>query len=219
MDDLYVVRFDVTGGLRLDQPASTSDHEDQEEDRNPDEKTTFAQFGLAYYQASVLEHEVVNLLAVMRLVAARDEAEKLLADPWSEKFKKTMGALLKQLAEQLQDDADLAADLAEALRLRNHLAHAFWRERAEDFCTDLGRSQMIDFLIDARRLFQDVDRRLTETHGAAALEQWGVTPAVVQAWYEDALAKASRGESSVPLETLESTRRALLARVKSSNGP
>jgi hypothetical protein len=57
---------------------------------------------------------------------------------------------------------------------------------------------MIDFLIDTRRRFQDVDRRLTETHGAAALERWGVTPAVVQAWYEDALARVSRGELSVP---------------------
>jgi hypothetical protein len=76
---------------------------------------------------------------------------------------------------------------------------------------------MIDFLIDTRKHFQDVDRRLTETHGTAALERWGVTRAVVEAWHKDALERISRGELRVPLETIESTRQSLLARVKSSS--
>lgn len=115
-------------------------------------KTTFAHFGLAYYLASVLEHEIVNTLAVNRLVAA----EQLLSDPWDDKFKATMGALVKQLEAHTQADPELAADLIEALQLRNHLAHAFWRDRAEDFCTEDGRARMIAYLIEARKHFKDV---------------------------------------------------------------
>jgi hypothetical protein len=36
-----------------------------------------------------------------------------------------MGALVKQLKTHTQSDPDLAADLIEALRLRNNLAHGF----------------------------------------------------------------------------------------------
>jgi hypothetical protein len=137
VDDLYVVRFALPGGLALDQ--LDVDGQLEEEDQEPDVKTTFAQFGLAYYQASVLEHEIVNILAVTRLVATRRDAEQLLADPWDYSFKATMGPLVKQLEKHLPTDNELGTDLIEALPLRNHLAHAFSRERADDFCTDAGR--------------------------------------------------------------------------------
>lgn len=165
MDDLYSVRFSMPGGVPLDELGNNGD-QDEGEDEEPDAKTTFAHFGLTYYQACVLEHEIVNVLAVTRIVDARRDAERLLADPWDQKFKGTMGALVRQLEPYLRTDPGLASDLTEALRLRNHLAHAFWRERAEDFAHDAGRAQMIAFLIEARRLFQSVDERLTLALGA-----------------------------------------------------
>jgi hypothetical protein len=149
VNDLYVVRLSVPGGISLDELGSGPEEDD--EDQEPDVKTTFAHFGLAYYQASVLEHEIVNVLAMHRLVAARQEAEQLLSDPWHDKFKATMGALVKQLAACTQADPELAADLMGALQLRNHLAHAFWRDRADDFCTEDGRARMIIDLIEARK--------------------------------------------------------------------
>jgi len=211
VDDLYVVRFALPGGLALDQLGV--DGQLEEEDQEPDVKTTFAQFGLAYYQASVLEHEIVNILAVTRLVATRRDAEQLLSDPWDYSFKATMGPLVKQLEKHLPTDNELGTDLIEALRLRNHLAHAFWRERADDFCTDAGRMRMIAYLIETRKFFQSVDRRLTASVGTAALQQWGVTPDVVDAWYRDILERVERGELDVPLTTIESAHQSLLARI------
>jgi len=151
----------------------------------------------------VLEHEIVNILAATRLVIARQEAERLLSDPWDDKFKATMGTLVKQLEPHAQTDQELAADLIEAVRLRNHLAHNFWRERADDFCTDDGRARMIADLIKTRKHFQDVDQRLTETTGTATLQQWGVTPEVVDAWYHDKLVRVERGELNMPLSTIQ----------------
>jgi hypothetical protein len=146
------------------------------------------------------------------LVAARQDAEQLLSDPWDDKFKATMGALLKQLEAYTQGDPELAADLVEALRLRNHLAHAFWRDRAEDFCTEDGRARMIAYLIEARKHFDDVDQRLTATIGAAALQQWGVTPESIEACYHDMLSQVKHGELNVPLSTIQSMREELLSR-------
>jgi hypothetical protein len=210
VDDLYVVRFSVPGGVPLDE-LDNSGQEEHDEDLEPDVKTTFAHFGLACYQASVLEHEIVNILAANRLVAARRDAEQLLSDPWNDKFKETMGELVKQLVAHTQTDPELAVDLDEARRLRNHLAHGFWRDRADDFCTEDGRARMIAYLIKARKHFQDVDQRLTATIGTAALQQGGVTPEIVDAWYHDMLGRVERGELNVPLSTIQSTRQALLS--------
>jgi hypothetical protein len=212
MADLYVVGFDVPGGVPLNERQGDQSAE-PDEDLEPDVKTTFAHFGLAYYQASVLEHEIVNVLAVNRLVRARKDAEQLLSDPWDDKFKDVMGKLIKQLGSLMQADPSLAADLTEALRLRNHLAHHFWRERAEDFCSDEGRSKMITYLIQARNHFQDVEQRLTETIGTASLQESGLTAEHVENWYQEELRRVESGESKIPLSTIQSNRDALLSRL------
>jgi hypothetical protein len=212
MADLYVVGFDVPGGVPLDERHDDRT-EEPDDDLEPDVKTTFAHFGLAYYQASVLEHEIVNVLAVNRLVRARKDAEQLLSDPWNDQFKDTMGRLIKQLATLTQADPSLASDLVEALRLRNDLAHNFWRERAEDFCSDEGRAKMITYLIEARNHFQDVDQRLTETIGTASLQQSGLTAEHVESWYQEQLRKVESDELNVPVSTIQSNRESLLSRL------
>jgi hypothetical protein len=210
MVDLYVVGFNVPGGVPLDERHGDQ-AEEPDEDLESDVKTTFAHFGLAYYQASVLEHEIVNVLAVNRLVRARKDAERLLSDPWNVRFKETMGKLIKQLANLTQADPSLASDLVEALRLRNDLAHNFWRERAEDFCSDEGRAKMIAYLIEARNHFQDVDRRLTESIGTPSIQMSGLTAEHIESWYQDQLRKLESGESNIPLSTIQSNRDSLLS--------
>lgn len=213
VNDLYAIRFDVPGGAPLDE-WDRDEQQGDDEDLEADVKTTFAHFGLAYYEASVLEHEIVNILVVNRLITAQQEDDQLLSDPWNDKFKATtMGMLIRQLEPYMHTDSALAADLVEALELRNHLAHRFWRERAEDFCTEDGRTRMITYLIKARKHFENVDRRLTDTIGTEALQRWGVTRDVIDAWYNDALKQVARGELNVPLSTIQSTRQALLSRV------
>jgi hypothetical protein len=97
--------------------------------------------------------------------------------------------------------------------LRNDLAHNFWRERAEDFCSEEGRAKMISYLIEVRDHFQDVDRRLTETKGTPSLQQSGLTAEHIERWYQDQLRKLESGESNIPLSTLQSNRESLLGRL------
>jgi hypothetical protein len=179
MSHLYVVRF---GEEPEDDPPSEDDED------GTDVKTTYAHFGLTYYQACVLEHQVVNMLAFSKLLEAEAEARKLLNDPWDQHFKETLGRLVNRFTQQADDD-QLVDDLAEAVRLRNHLAHGFWRERAEDFCSDAGRADMIAFLEQARDLFVKVDERLTEL-AEAQRERAGITKELIEQHYRTMLARA-----------------------------
>ena len=217
MDDLYVVHFALPGAVPLDLDEDTEQNESEGEDR-PDVKMTFAHFGLAYYRASVLEHEIVNILSMTRLVTARHEAEQLLSSPWDDKFKATMGVLVKQLEQHAHNDPDLVRDLIEAMRLRNYLAHAFWRERAEDFLTEAGRSRMINDLRAARNHFIAVDERLTNTAGRLAIQQWGVTDEVIESYTRDQRERVANGELNVPLDIIERTREYLRELVNSQPG-
>jgi hypothetical protein len=151
------------------------------------------------------------------LVEARRDAEALLSDPWDDGFKVTMGRLERQLRHELQGDLELISDLIKAVQLRNHLAHAFWRERSDDFCSEAGRARMITDLIEARRFFKDVDARLTASAGAAAFGQWGVTAAAVNAWHADTVGRIERGELDVPPDMVEAARTAMLARIRAAS--
>lgn len=179
MSHLYVVRFG--NEPEIDPP------EDDED--GTDVKTTYAHFGLTYYRACVLEHQVVNMLAFSKLLEAEAEAKRLLNDPWDEHFKETLGRLVRRFTQQAGGDQQLIDDLTEAVQLRNHLAHAFWRERAEDFCSDSGRADMIAFLEQARELFIKVDEQLTEL-SEAQRERAGITQELIDQHYQTMLARA-----------------------------
>ncbi|KAB1922281.1 hypothetical protein F8280_19860 [Micromonospora noduli] len=174
MSQLYVVRFN--NEPEIEPPA-------EDDDDGTDVKTTFAHFGLAFYQACVLEHQVVNMLVLSQLIEAEADARQFLKDPWEEHFKDTLGRLVRRYTERPGGDQQLTNDLTEAVKLRNHLAHSFWRERAEDFCSDAGRADMIAFLEQARDLFIKVDEQLTELD-TAQMERLGLTQELIDRQFQ-----------------------------------
>jgi hypothetical protein len=52
--------------------------------------------------------------------------------------------------------------LTRALRLRNFLAHNYFRERAAAFTTENGQQRMIEELKGAREFFYEVDAEMTK---------------------------------------------------------
>lgn len=184
MEDLYVVRFAPFGeGEAGELP---------EEDEGTDVKTTFAHFGLAFYAANVLEHGLVNVLALSRVLQARAAREMLEKDPWEQRFRDTIKELLRRVTSQTAGDPQLEADLSDAVRLRNHLAHNFWRERAEDFCSNAGRAEMIRELRAARDHFVATDLRLTQVSAVPLQEAAGVPAEALDAMYEQMRQRAER---------------------------
>jgi hypothetical protein len=153
------------------------------EDESNQARDTYAYYGLAMYTAQVFEHEVVNLLVLARIARAQEIAERILADPWERRFRDTLGELFKRLKPFVAHDQQLADDIAEGVRVRNRLAHSYWREHAEDALSVRGRDEMIAELINIKDMFEDLDERVTRV-SQPFRESVGVTDEKVQQLYE-----------------------------------
>lgn len=127
-----------------------------------DPREVFAFFGLAYYQAAVLEHGVLNLAVALHAKRVpgitADDVEKLYAS-----FdKSTFGQVINTAKARFDIPPVLEADLALALEKRNYLAHRFFVDHAIDFMTSSGKRKMIDGLIDMLEHLQSIDTRMDD---------------------------------------------------------
>lgn len=123
-------------------------------------KHVYALFGLASYQGQVLERGLANVLTVARThvqEGTRDDFDAFLGKHLS----LTMGQLLRLLGPHVADDTDLAADLHDALQIRNRLAHRFFREHELNFMSFVGREEMLGELMAAADMFEEMDARLS----------------------------------------------------------
>ena len=169
-------------GLAPDAGQSYAQAADEDYESNQ-ARDTYAYYGLAMYTAQVFEHEVVNLLVLARIARAQKIAERILADPWERRFRDTLGELFKRLKPYLAHDQQLVDDIAEGVRVRNHLAHAYWRVHAEDAVSVRGRAEMIAELIGIRDRFEDLDERLAHV-SKPFRESLGITDEKIQNEYE-----------------------------------
>jgi hypothetical protein len=142
-------------------------------------RETYAHFGLAMYLAQVLEHGLVNAMVVARLPEPNRIQRSSIDDFMDQKFEQTLGRLIRDLRDFVEVPDEVGDQLAEALRTRNWLAHAYFRERAAQFLTRAGRNQMISELKDAQELFHRTDRALEDIL-APIREKFGLTEEALQ---------------------------------------
>ena len=133
------------------------------EDTDPEDwhaREVFAHFGLAMYTAQLLEHGIINLAS---WTSIHDRTIRTLTDSEADSiklFRQTMGALKKTLMVRRADISHLDDLLVRAVRLRNFLAHEYFRQRAAAFMTEDGKDQMIEGLRRAVAFFQEIDSKL-----------------------------------------------------------
>ena len=115
----------------------------------PDSETwhdLYTAFGNAVYWAQTLEHTLVNVLALERLV----RKERLTGDEFDQfmvrQFKQTLGQLIGTLKASVDVKEGFADRLACALEVRNLLVHRYFRERVQDLTNDEGRRRLIEEL-------------------------------------------------------------------------
>ncbi len=138
-----------------------------EYDKSEHVKEVYARFGLAVYFAQVLEHGLVNALLILDLIPSRRHIARS-RDEWGAEvdmfmdrhFETTMGIMMKSLREVAEVPPELDILLHDALKKRNWLAHDYFRERAEEFMSKVGREQMLREVDECRDLFQAADERL-----------------------------------------------------------
>lgn len=122
-------------------------------------KQVYAVYGLASYQAQVLERGLANVLTIAHTQAragSRDDFDAFL----EQHLKATMGRVVNLLGPHVVSDGDLLPNLRVALEERNRLAHRYFREHELNFGSFTGREEMLAELHGLIRLFEEVDASL-----------------------------------------------------------
>lgn len=153
---------------------------DNLDDENAQIRDVYAHYGLAMYLAQCLEHGIVLALVFAKLLPqVRSESktvEKFSVFEFEQRFdifmddhfELTMGGLISRLRTSSKLAATFDADLSKAKNLRNFLAHRYFRERAEELISKIGRHSMLAELQAAQRLFERVDEELKTTADSLA---------------------------------------------------
>lgn len=169
------------------------------EDIDPESWLTrevFANFGLAVYASQVLEHGIVNLVVLSGLRDGRYRSVDETDAENARLFRQTLGAVKNILLTRRPDIEHLDELLIRAVRLRNFLAHHYFRERAAAFVSGAGQARMIEELGQATAFFEDVDERIK----SLAMQIMEVTG--LQAHLPEAMEEARQAGFGEPLPGL-----------------
>ncbi|MGW0731731.1 hypothetical protein [Streptomyces sp. NPDC002851] len=183
MSELYVVRHELigVGHVKADQI-----------DANEHAKLAYATYGAAVYFANVLEVGLMNVLGTAEVIAAKEAGQRIV-DPWDRMRQKkmTMGSVLTAVkGKNLIGDPGLTADLDQALKRRNHLAHDFWHDRIEDMYSVTGRDKLIDELESDRIMFDKTNEILNTAVLDPLIRKAGVSQEQVDGLFEQTRRRA-----------------------------
>jgi len=135
----------------------------------------YARFGLAMYYAQMLEFSIVNQLLALGITDGiyntYEETEAVVVGL----LRATLGDLKQKLADSKLDLTHLDDDLRRALRLRNFLAHNYFRERLLAAELPAGRERMLGELAQAASFLEEMGERLN-TLTTEIYEAQGITP-------------------------------------------
>ena len=121
------------------------------------------------FKAQVLKHAIVNVLVLCDLIPNRRD-KALSPESWTADvdafmdghFEDTLAWLIKSFRNVTTVSLELQKSLESSLRMKNFLAHRYFRERDIAWLTEEGRNGMIEELLDACRLFNEADGLIDE---------------------------------------------------------
>lgn len=191
---LTIIKCVIGDETAMEQLGIFSDDDDGTGDHN---KTVYANFGLAMFLAQCLEHGLVNALIYLDLIPNHRTVHTL--QEWTDsfdgfmnkQFENTLGQLISRLRKISNVPNDLDSTLTEALKIRNWLAHDYFRERALEFVTEEGRTRMIEELERCQEKIHEADRLLDITVKPIR-EKHGFTDDRLKKAYEEMMLKARK---------------------------
>lgn len=147
-------------------------------------KEVYAFFGLTVYLIQCFERQLAITLATVCLSAPdtvmRAQYDALLG----KNFKKTLGQLFHKMKEDIQIATEVKEEIEAALQLRNFLIHNYFWARAIPFKSSSGRQSMLQELLDACTVFQEVDNKLE-----VLTKEWSKKRGVTEQDYAEELEK------------------------------
>ena len=150
-----------------------------------DPKEVYAFFGLAMYNANLVESCLINLAVALNLDQVKAITQEVFEAAFGEMEAKTLGQLLRATRKFAAVPSNLEPILNEALDKRNFLAHRFFRANAEEIIHASGKRAMIEELSSMIELFMQADALLTPVY-MSLWEKYGVTEEFIQSELERA---------------------------------
>jgi hypothetical protein len=125
-------------------------------------KEVYAHFGLAVFLAQSIEQQAINMIAICRQANDKLNTQVLVDTLWDNYHfgSRTLGKLIYEILQLYQLTEEDAVELKEVLKLRNYIAHDYFRFNAELFYSDSGQKRMIRDFIEFRDKAKKLDSRL-----------------------------------------------------------
>jgi hypothetical protein len=144
-----------------------------------DPKEVYAFFGLAMYNANLVEASLINLAVALNLNKTKVITQDVFEATFGEMEAKTLGQLLKATRKLAAIPSELEPVLEETLNKRNFLTHSFFRVNAEEIIHEAGKRAMIEELRSMIGLFIRADALLTPVY-MSLWEKYGLTEEFIQ---------------------------------------
>lgn len=127
-------------------------------------KEVYAHFGLAVFIAQSLEQQAINMIAIYRQAKSELKTKELVNGLWDNYHlgSRTLGKLIIEILKLYQLTEQDIVELREVLKLRNYIAHDYFRFNAELFCSDNGKKRMIKDFIEFRDKAKSLDSKLAD---------------------------------------------------------
>ena len=125
-------------------------------------KEVYAHFGLAVYYAQVLEQQSINMIAANKQCEGNIIDEKGVEALWDEYDlgSRTFGKLIFELKSLYNFSEEDQRELKVVLKLRNYIAHNYFRINAELFYSNSGQKRMIKDFIEFQQKAGNLDKKL-----------------------------------------------------------
>ncbi|AFL99306.1 hypothetical protein Desde_0866 [Desulfitobacterium dehalogenans ATCC 51507] len=126
------------------------------EEYNEDEhsKELYAYFGLAVFHAQVLEHQLVNMIVLMKYLQKEVITSNDIEQLYSRKLSNTMGKLINEIKQIFWLEDDEVKQHKTILEKRNFIVHDYFKDRIALAYSKDGRDSMIielkDFIEQAK---------------------------------------------------------------------
>jgi putative protein kinase ArgK-like GTPase of G3E family len=144
------------------------------ENGNDDEKhkLVYAHFGLAVYQAQVLEEAFSIMLWTNRIFKKQAESKEEINEIIDaiENSKKTMGNFLNEVKQNYGLTVEHLAILEDVLNRRNFIVHKFFKIEINKFYSNTGKKEMIKYLCDFIDDAVAIDSELDQYYAAFKLK-------------------------------------------------
>jgi len=146
----------------------------------------YANYGLAMYNAQLLEQQAINMLAIHKIFKTRATTQEDKDTIWeSYDFStKTLGVMANDLKQAYNISDEDMMEFNTVLYWRNTLTHKYFRFNDVLFLSESGRKRMVSdfakFTFSAKAVDEKLERYLEKYHKRA-----GITQESIKAMYDE----------------------------------